>query len=182
MDRFNLTRTSKLKIDSIITKKYGGRYSRKESWKMDGSGTGGLIHYKDGENGAFLKCNIELLKQGIAIYFRDLEINDLLLFNLDEIESISLAKEMDLLNRRDSSLFSKLIKSGIPYFRAKILLLEKDIIHEYPAILEIKATDYQKLEFEVIKSNPYKIAEILKKLQPRLSTEIQINIQEYGYI
>lgn len=181
MDSFDLSRTSKYKVDQIIKTKYGGRYSKKEAVDKGGAGIGGLLYYEsNAEDAAYFKCNIELLKKGIIFYFRDLDENKMLLFNFDEIVSISLLKDADILVKKRFSIFRKMLQWGFEYHTARIMLFEQEIISDYKPELIVKCKDYKDLKFEVHRIKPQPVIGFLHQIQDLIS--IHMDMKEFEYI
>ncbi len=181
MDNFDFFRTSKFKIDDVITSKYGGRYSKSEAFNLGGIGIAGLIHYKnEEENSPFLKVNLELLRGGLAIYYRNIDQNNVTIFSFDEISKISLKKESHILVPKSYSIFNKLLKLGFNFYTAKLFLLEQEIIAEYKPELIIESNQYDDMVMYVHRKSPMPIVDFLKKASSQV--DLLIDIAEYKYV
>lgn len=178
MDTFDLNKTSNLKVDSVIRKKYGGRFSRSEQWEKKGIGVGKLLLY-DEDDGTHFKSNIELVREGLVIYYRNLTINKAIILGYDEVESISLIKEDDILVAKRFSIFKRLLKMGVSYYNAKIFLLEPEIINEYKPELTLLLKEYDPIKLIVHRRNPHDVADLLQKIDHPLP--IEINLLQYKY-
>lgn len=181
MDNFDFFRTSKHKINYTISSKYEGRYTKKEAFAIGGSGIAGLVHYENlDENNKFLKVNLELLKGGLAVYYRNVDQNNITIFSFDEIEEIILTKEMHLLVDRKFSIFRRMINLGFSFWYAKIFLLEDEIIAEYKPELVIKSKNYEDMVLHISRVKPDPIIDFLSKISSKV--KIAVNIEEYKYI
>ena len=139
-----------------------------------------LYYESNSEDAAYYKCNIELLKNGLIFYFRDLEENKILLFSFDEINGISLIKEADILVKKRFSIFRKLLRWGFDYYTAKIMLFEQEIISDYHPELIIKCKDYKDLKFEVHRIKPRPVINFLNQIKEDIP--IKVDMKEYEYI
>jgi hypothetical protein len=181
MDSFDLNSTSKLRVNNVISKSYGGRYSRSEALQMKRIGAGGMIYMDETlKKDTHVKCTLEILKGGLAIYFRNIDENRILIFAYDELESISFTKEADILVEKPYSIFKSLLSFGVNFFYARIFLFEHEIINDFKAELLISPQSYSNLKLFVTRKSPKAIGVLLQNLKHKVNTNI--DIQEYKYI
>jgi len=95
----NLEKVSRIKRNNLIVEYCGGQYTKREAVNVGGVGVGGL-KYIDGaeqvdtiKRRAYLRSNIETLKNGLAFYLRDDEGNYMLLIHSSEILNIMLMED-----------------------------------------------------------------------------------------
>lgn len=167
MDSFDLFKVPRHRVNQTINAQYGGRYTGRDLLKGMGTGTAGLSFIEKNENEEIrLKVNLERLKEGMAVYFRNIDHNKVLLFRFDEIEHIKITKEADLLVQKRPSLFNWLYHSGINYFWSRVFLLEKEIISTYPVEVIIQIKEFEPILLFCSRRNPARIVRYLEGLQP----------------
>ena len=181
MDSFDLNRTAKLRVNNVISKSYGGRYSRSEALQLKRIGVGGMIFMDESlKENTHVKCTLEILKGGLAIYFRNIEENRILIFSYDEIAHISFTKEADILIDKSYSIFKSLLSFGVNFFYARIFLFEQEIINDFKAEVLITPESYSNLKLFVTRKSPKPIVDFLQILENKV--KVKIDIQDYKYI
>ncbi len=169
MKVLNLSKVSGIKRKRLIADYCGGAYSYSEAYAFGGIGVGG-IHYVGGIDvidndmkGDHLKCNTETLKDGLGIYLREDSNNYLLLLKKSEILSIHFDKEYDQIKDKATfSLFKFCLNNGIPYYYAKYMLMEDEIINLNKPKLKIITTALDEINFECSRRNPMKVIKYFK--------------------
>ena len=181
MDSFDLNRTSKLRVNNIINTQYGGRFSATEIMQNGRVGAAGMIFYDAtlGE-GKHVKVTLERLKSGLAIYFRNIDENKLLLFNYNEVNEITLLKEEDILVKKSPSLFTFLKNIGVNYYYARMFLFEHEIINEYKAELTIYPSNFDEIKLYVSRKNPKVIVDFVDCISDKINK--RIDLKTYAYM
>jgi len=183
----NLEKVSRMKRQSLIYDYCGGQYSSKEAMRIGGVGIGGL-KYIDGadkvdeiKRRAYLRSNVETLRNGLGFYLRDEEGNYMLLIQNSEILSISYYKEEDRVQERTSfSLFRACINRGIAYHYSKLMLMEDEIVELHPPKLKIVTTALDEINFECTKLNPMKVKDYF--LNSPLADKFNVDYNTFGSI
>ncbi|MBK8625335.1 MAG: hypothetical protein IPN86_07165 [Saprospiraceae bacterium] len=134
MKIIDLTKTSKLKLRNEVERICGGQ-SIEDQWiSGPGRGLGGFAFkdnlLADDQNKNLFNCNLAFYKNGLGIYFRNGFSNYLVLIHEDEISSIELEKNSDIIKPYKYSLYSLLIKIGINPSKAAEYLMPKEIVKE----------------------------------------------------
>ena len=165
MHSFDLLKTSQTKVNVLINKEYGGKYSSNESWALGGIGIGGFSLFEENEVGRKrLRGNFELLKNGLALYLRNIDKNLIFLWSWDEIVSISITKKKDILVRQKPSAFSFLYRMGLNYHYARIFLLDREMIEDHKTFITINLQEFESIVLEVTRFNPLPIVDVFKKV------------------
>jgi hypothetical protein len=135
----------------------------------------GLQYCDPGYNiaGPTHNASISLFKNGLGIYFRNLENNRLVLLTNQEIRSISIEKRSDIVRPFNFSIFTMLMKSGISYHRSKKFLMPKEYLEENAGICNISTEDHH-FTFTIKKMNAAKVGDIFQ--QSNLSSVLHISI------
>lgn len=181
MDTFDLNKTSKVRVNNAIHTRYGGRYSTSEIFKLGRAGVAGMIYFDESlESGKHVKVTLERLKNGLAIYFRNIDENRVLIFNFEEIMEVKLVKEEDILVKKSPSIFSLLLKMGVNYHYAKMFLLEHEIINEYKAELTIYPNQFEPIKLFITRKKPEPIIEFVDNLKDAVQS--LISLKTFSYI
>lgn len=186
INRFKFGHTSKYKIAKLIDEQYGGRYTRRESFSMkNGVGIGG-VKYVSGsrfldryhEERDTLGMNFERLKDGLAVYFRNLEHNVIYLLNFEDIVHFKLVKEPDIIAPKKKKLFEWLLDRGMDYYFAKIMLIDDSIIAETKTEISLTLSNEEELILRQFRQSPKPIARFFDSL---LSDGKDIRVEDFLY-
>lgn len=182
MHLINLDSSSYYKLKPAIDK-LGGRYGLKESLLTKGVGVSGLEYYSGYDEmdafkvkGKTIRVTLEKYKNGVGLYMRNIDINFALLIGIDELESIVIEKQVDLINRDAGGLYKILRKLGIGFLTARIFLLETDKVNYPPLLLQFKTKDNQEIHFEIETIRPNKVIEFINRIE---NVRIVNNIMGY---
>lgn len=118
--------------------------------------------------------SISFLDQGIAIYFRNLRQNRIVLLTYDEIEEIQINKGKDIIRPLRFSLFSLFSRIGLHHNKAVKYLAPKEIIQEETPVSIIKTKDHY-FSFVLDKITPERVSEIY--LKTKLKDKLHVQIQ-----
>lgn len=161
----------------------GGRFGLKESLLNKGVGVSGLEYYSGYEEmdafkmkGKAIRVTLERYKKGIGLYMRNIDINYALLIGIDELESIAIEKQVDLINRDSGGLYKLLRRLGVGFLTARIFLLETDKVNYPPLLLQFKTKDNQEIHFEIETIRPNKVIEFINRIE---NVRIVNNIMGY---
>lgn len=133
----------KLKSNTVSQEivQYLGQPS-KASFKKDGlkNGISGFTffdHQLSDEKNKF-KCHIVIYEKGIGVYFRNYASNYLIIIIKEELKSISILKNSDIIKPFSFSLFTLLRKLGFHYEYASKYLMPAEIVEDHKATFQIK--------------------------------------------
>ena len=181
MQKLDLNRMTKYRVNRIVNEQYGGFFDRKEKFALGGVGAGGFIFEEgNGDDFVHFRVNLERLKNGLAIYLSNLEERHLLLCNFEEVHAIRFYKEADRLVHYPRSMFKWLVSKDIDYFKAKYVLLDKEIEQDHVPRLSIELKDYQALQFYLHKSNPTTAMKFLSGMSEQIP--VFRDIQTYVWV
>lgn len=97
------------------------------------------------------KCHLVVYEKGLGIYFRNFGSNYLIIIQKEEIKSIAVLKNSDVIKPYAFSLFSLLKNLGLHYENASKYLMPAEIIEEYKANFQIRLEEtYFNFELEKI--------------------------------
>ncbi|MFZ1524583.1 MAG: hypothetical protein WAT22_07185, partial [Saprospiraceae bacterium] len=116
---------------------------------------------------------LSFFKNGLGVYFRNIENNRLVLLTNQEIRSILIEKRSDVVRPFDFSMFTLLMKLGVNYHIAKKILMPKEIIEDNAGICIITTEDHH-FTFTLKKMNAAKVGEIFQ--QTGLESVLHISI------
>lgn len=184
--KLKLGQSSKYTVQRLIDKSYGGQYTKRQSYRMaNGTGIGGLKYvsgsqfldrYHDERD--TLSANFERLKEGLAIYFRNIGYNVAYFVNFEDIVHVRVTKEADILSPKKGGIFERLINWGVSYAYAKIMLLDESIIKEFPTKISLTLSDGEEIIFRLKRQSPWPIANFFDDL---LTDSKEISIEDYVY-
>ena len=171
MQLINLQSSSYYKLKPAIDK-LGGRFGFKESVLTKGVGVSGLEYYSGYQEldafkvkGKAIRVTLEKYKKGVGIYMRNIDINFALLIGNEELESIIIEKQIDLINRNAGGLYKFMTKLGFGFLTARIFLLETDKVTFPPLLLKFKTIENLEINFEIETLRPTKVIEFVNRIE-----------------
>ncbi|MBK8518227.1 MAG: hypothetical protein IPL55_18675 [Saprospiraceae bacterium] len=164
MKIIDLSNKSNSLVDKHINEYCGGKILENKWISLINRGVGGMTFFdiNGGEETKEFKVNIGFFKQGIGLYFQKAFTNKLVLLKLEEIKSVEVVKEADILRPYSFSIFSLLSKAGLKHSTASSYLIPKEIIKEDKAKCIIMIED-QFFELILDKITPEKLSSVFKK-------------------
>lgn len=185
MELINLNESSRHKLTPAILKA-GGRYGLTEKWKTKGVGVSGLmyirghkrIHYENVHDKP-VHVTLEKLKAGLAIYFRNTDINLVLVVEANEVDHIHIAKGIDTISQPKNFFYKlgRLFTSD--YLIWRNLLIENEKIEFAPISVTIDFHLHETVEFEISAFKPRKVIGFLQSIS---SFQIKHNVEGFVII
>ena len=119
------------------------------------------------------KVIICFFNDGIGLYFRNFFRNKLILIKKDQIKSIEIEKNVDIIRPFTFSLYSLLSRAGVGHSTAASYLTPREIIKEEAANCTFRTEDHF-FNFLIEKTTPEKLVSQLK--ESNLAHLVQKNI------
>ncbi|MBK7635302.1 MAG: hypothetical protein IPJ13_14255 [Saprospiraceae bacterium] len=175
MKIINLKKYSGTVVRKHIDDYCGGKVEKNKFWVLFDNHIVGLQYCDPGYGIAGPTHNVSLsfFKNGLGVYFRNIENNRLVLLTNQEIRSILIEKRSDVVRPFDFSMFTLLMKLGVNYHIAKKILMPKEIIEDNAGICIITTEDHH-FTFTLKKMNAAKVGEIFQ--QTGLESVLHISI------
>lgn len=185
MQLLNLNEATRHKFTPAI-KKAGGRYSISEKFQVKGVGTAGLKYLKGlaaiNHNNIYEKpvnVTLEKFRSGIGIYFRNTDVNHVLILETNEIDHIKIFKDLDTI-APPSNLFYKFGSMfSREYLVLRNLLLENEKIEFHPIEVTIQLHFNEPIVLEVSAFKPRKVINFIKSFT---NINVQDNIEGFVII
>ena len=185
MQLLNLNEASRHKFMPAINKA-GGRYSISEKLQVKGVGTAGLKYLRglaalnyDNVYDKPVHVTLEKFRSGMGIYFRNTDVNYVLVLEAKEIDHIKIFKDLDTIAPPSNpfyklgSLFSK------EYLVLRNLLIEGEKIEFHPIEVTIQLHFNEPIVFEVNAFKPKKVINFIKSFT---NINVQDNIEGFVII
>ncbi len=137
----------------------GGRTIQSRWTNLLNKGVGGLtfIDSEAREENKKHRVIISFFNDGLGFYFRNIYRNRLILLKTEQIKSIEIVKNQDIIRPFSFSLFSILASAGVRYSTASAYLTPREIIKEEKATCTFR-TDEHFFNFVLEKTTPEKLA------------------------